>query len=228
VRATEDQELTVDWVHSSGRIVDSQTLLAPAVDSEAAFVRLFPAFAVYAYTPPGDYAIQVRLPEARAPWTVPAGRVTQSRMLPRARPQVSRTVSMHEGCIAFLGHTLRPQDAVQAGRSLTVDLFWRAGCAVKGDYTVFVHLLGPYNPETGGPVWAQDDAYPLQGGHPTTRWAPGEIVADRHRIEVPPEMPAGSYPIEVGLYDASSGERVVVDGSPENRILLDGINVTAP
>ncbi|MBN1643059.1 MAG: glycosyltransferase family 39 protein [Anaerolineae bacterium] len=229
VRASSAHRLVADWTHSSGRVVESQLLDVPAISGENAFVRLAPAFVVYTYTPPGPYAIQLRLPEGQATGlTVPAGQVTRSRSLPQVRPEAPNEVSLHSGCITFLGHTVRPRSAIQGGASLTVDLFWRAECAIERDYTVFVHLLGPYNPATGGPVWAQDDAYPLQGGHPTTRWAPGETVPDRHRLDIPPAMPAGSYPIEVGLYDAASGERVVVAGSTENRIMLEGIDVASP
>jgi hypothetical protein len=53
-------------------------------------------------------------------------------------------------------------------------------------------------------------------------------VLDRHCLDVPAAMPAGTYQIEVGLYDASSGDRIAVDGSPENRIVLEEIDVTAP
>jgi hypothetical protein len=141
--------------------------------------------------------------------------------------RVSYPVSLGGGCIELIGYSIHPSP-VRAGRSLQVDLFWRPGCALGQDYTVFVHLLGPYNPATGGPVWAQNDAPPLQGGHPTSRWQLDQIVPDRHVLELPTDLPAGTYPIEIGLYDASTGARVPVDVSNEDRILLEPVQVLAP
>jgi hypothetical protein len=112
------------------------------------------------------------------------------------------------------------------GDEVTVDLFWQAERRPEIDYTVFVHLLGGYNPATGGPVWAQDDRWPLDGGHPTTRWLPGQVVADGHTLALPDEMPPGSYAIEVGLYDARTGERLSVVGSDQDRILIGEIQIT--
>ena len=132
------------------------------------------------------------------------------------------------GRVAFLGYTVSPSGGVRAGATLTVDLFWHAQGPLEKNYTVFVHLLGPYNPATGGPVWAQDDSQPLGGGHPTSRWQPGQTVPDRHSLDVPGNTPPGEYQIEVGLYEASTGVRLPVDGGDETRILLEPIQVTMP
>jgi hypothetical protein len=53
-------------------------------------------------------------------------------------------------------------------------------------------------------------------------------VPDRHLIEVPENTPPGRYQIEVGLYDASTGERLPVDGSDTDRILLEDVEIAAP
>ena len=37
-----------------------------------------------------------------------------------------------------------------------MDLHWQALHTLGTNYTVFVHLVGGYNPATGGPIWAQD------------------------------------------------------------------------
>jgi hypothetical protein len=141
--------------------------------------------------------------------------------------EVTYPVSLDEGCIRLEGYTTQPAQ-IRAGDSLQVDLFWQAQCSLADDYTVFVHLLGAYNPATGGPLWAQDDTYPLQGGHPTSRWLPGQVVPDRHPLELPTNTPTGRYQIEVGLYDATTGARVPVDALNEDRILLEEVSVAAP
>jgi hypothetical protein len=47
-------------------------------------------------------------------------------------------------------------------------------------------------------------------------------------LALPTGLPAGTYPIEVGLYDASTGVRVAVDASDEDRILIEEVQVLAP
>jgi hypothetical protein len=227
LRSPQATQLFARWVHSSGQVIEEQILDLPAVAGRASYVRLTPSFAAYAYTPPGSYEVSVGVPGQEKMVRVPAGRVTQSRRLPSWPMRVSHPASLGGGCIELMGYTLRPSPA-QAGHSLQVDLFWRPGCVLGQDYTVFVHLLGPYNPATGGPVWAQNDAPPLQGGHPTSRWQLDQIVPDRHVLALPAELPAGKYPIEIGLYDASTGARVPVDVSNEDRILLEPVQVLAP
>jgi hypothetical protein len=124
-----------------------------------------------------------------------------------------------------LGYDLEPGEEVQIGESLAVELHWQAVERLERDYTVFVHLVGGYNPATGGPVWAQDDSYPLQGGHPTTRWLPGQVVVDRHVIEIPPGTPTGRYQIEVGLYNALTGERLRVTDADQDWIVVGTVEL---
>jgi hypothetical protein len=66
----------------------------------------------------------------------------------------------------------------------------------------------------------------MGGQHPTTRWLPTQTARDRHLLLIPESTPPGTYQIEVGLYDSSTGERLQVDGSVENRILLNDIQIT--
>jgi hypothetical protein len=157
---------------------------------------------------------------------LPAGRVTQSRRLPRKEIAQPIEVELGEGRVHLIGFKLDPAEAIEAGARLTVDLHWQALAPLGTDYTVFVHLVGGYNPATGGPVWAQDDSWPLAGGHPTTRWLPGQIVVDRHVIDVPEGTPAGVYQIYVGMYDALTGERLSVHGAEHGRIVIGEIELT--
>jgi mannosyltransferase len=228
LQAEEASEVEVQWIHESGQVIEKQMLDLPRVEGTRTYVRLMPAYAVYDYTPPGRYEVLVAVPgKEGGAVRVPAGQVTQSRHLPSWPMEVAYPISLDEGCIQLKGYTMQPAQ-VHAGEPLQVDLFWQAQCTLTHDYTVFVHLLGPYNPATGGPVWAQDDSYPLQGGHPTSRWIAGQTVPDRHPLELPASMPAGTYQVEVGLYDASTGARVPVDVVSEDRILIEEVSVLAP
>jgi hypothetical protein len=85
------------------------------------------------------------------------------------------------------------QRRFQPGDSLTVTLYWRARGPVSREYTTFVHLLGANYAMFGG----HDDRPSIA----TVEWTPGVVVEDVHTFVVPPETPAGSYQIELGLYD---------------------------
>jgi hypothetical protein len=87
---------------------------------------------------------------------------------------------------------------------------------------VFTHLLGP-----DGQLWGQQDNVPVQGTYPTTAWLPGEVVEDTYAIEVVSGAPSAQYELEVGMYDAATGDRLrVLDAerrSVDNRVLLPGL-----
>lgn len=223
VQSHDALDLIVEWMRPDGAVVEHQVITGPAAGGAA---RLVPAFRVYEYTAPGRYWMRVGTGEEQADQIrLPAGRVAQSRRVPACEVAVQQVVEVAEGRIRFLGYGLTPADRVEAGEALEVALCFEAQQRLAGDYTVFVHLLGAYNPATDGPVWAQDDSYPLEGGHPTSRWLAGETILDQHRLHVPPGAPSGTYQIEMGLYDASTGERLPVAGSPERRILLGDVQI---
>ncbi|NOZ28197.1 MAG: hypothetical protein GXP39_09125 [Chloroflexi bacterium] len=112
---------------------------------------------------------------------------------------------------------------VTAGETFTVTLTWRALSRPATDYQVFVHLEGP-----DGPV-AFGDGPPAGGTYPTGLWDRGERIVDEHVVRVPPDLPAGTYALAVGLYDAE-GRRPATYGPdgerlPADRVVLDRIRV---
>ncbi|MCA9997310.1 MAG: glycosyltransferase family 39 protein [Anaerolineales bacterium] len=115
--------------------------------------------------------------------------------------------------IALRGYNLQPGD----GNIYELTLLWQAVAQPAADYTVFVHLL---HPDGSCCIWQQDVA-PQQGQYPATRWVPEEVVVDSYRIELPPDVATGLYPIEVGLYLAASGQRlqVVVPGMRDGDVV---------
>jgi hypothetical protein len=96
-------------------------------------------------------------------------------------------------------------------------------------YTVFTHLLGPHNPATEGPLWAQDDSEPCRGLYPTTSWQAGEIIIDHFTLSVPAGAPPGSYELSTGFYDVWTMERLpVLRGiqTQDNAIILGQVSIT--
>jgi hypothetical protein len=64
---------------------------------------------------------------------------------------------------------------------------------------------------------------------PTTSWLEGEVIADEYEVPIKAGAPPGEYTIEIGMYEASTGERLQVrseGGDVEgNRIVLHKIEV---
>lgn len=111
-----------------------------------------------------------------------------------------------------------PQEAL-AGEVVQVRLVWSADATPSRPYKVFVHLLDG----SGAPV-AQRDSEPVGGSRPTTSWAAGESIEDNLGVLLPLGLPAGSYELRVGLYDAfDPGVRLAVDGG--DGVLLGGVAV---
>ncbi len=88
-------------------------------------------------------------------------------------------------------------------QALLLFLYWRALGPINEDYTVFVHLV-----DQNDRVVASYDKEPRRGNTPTSTWVPEERIVDAVQLALPPAVPAGRYRVEVGLYNAASGQRV--------------------
>jgi hypothetical protein len=98
-------------------------------------------------------------------------------------------------------------DDSQPGEPLRLALDWRVMEPVDDSVVVFAHLV--YG---GGQLVAQRDAVPGNGLFPVEEWEPGELVRDQFALLLPPELPAGAYEVQVGIYDPTSGQRFIVTG----------------
>ena len=56
---------------------------------------------------------------------------------------------------------------------------------------------------------------------------PGDLILDEYQIQLPAEMPAGQYQIEVGLYDPKTGgvRSKMLEPAAEDHMLLGAIQV---
>ncbi|MGB8647482.1 MAG: glycosyltransferase family 39 protein [Anaerolineae bacterium] len=140
---------------------------------------------------------------------------------PNLQPQHALDARMGNA-VRVLGYDLTRQ-----GDRIDLQLYWRPTGPIQEDYTVFVHLLGPVNPDSGSPVWAQDDAQPGHGTYPTSRWQPGQTIIDMYTLKLPPGAPAAHYRIETGMYLLSTGQRLSVstlDQGVQDRLLFASID----
>jgi hypothetical protein len=124
--------------------------------------------------------------------------------------------------IALLGYDL----AVDEGGTGDLTLVWQALEKPAADYTVFVHVLD----ENGTCCIWQQDGLPSQNQYPTSRWLLGEVVLDPYEISLPDDLAPGQYAIEVGLYIAETGRRLLVELPGQvksDKVLLRPIQITA-
>lgn len=126
--------------------------------------------------------------------------------------------------IRLIGYDLDTRRAHPGGR-IPVTLYWQAQATIPASYQVFAHLESEQ-----GPV-AQADGVPVCWTYPTDGWRPGQIIADQHTIQLSPDVPAGDYPLQVGLYLADTFTRLdVLDeaGNPASTsITLTQVRITA-
>ena len=121
--------------------------------------------------------------------------------------------------IRFRGFSVDTADT-SAGQTLPLTLYWQTTQPLSADYTVFVQML-----DASG-VWvAGYDSQPIYEYYPTTRWQPGELIADRRTIQLPADLPAGEYTLITGMYHPKTMERLSVENNPQNYIQLTTITV---
>ncbi|MDQ7029130.1 MAG: hypothetical protein Q9O62_04810 [Ardenticatenia bacterium] len=138
------------------------------------------------------------------------------RVHPSPKPERFTPAGAAVGDLAWLVGWRQVPVAPKSGQSLSITLYWLSRRPTPMNYKVFVHLTGP----DGGRPLAQSDGDPGGGYTPTSRWVAGELVPDRHRLDVPDDLPPGDYLLWAGLYDFSTGERLPVEGRQDGRVFL--------
>jgi hypothetical protein len=110
-------------------------------------------------------------------------------------------------------------DLARQPGAVDLTLWWRALEVPATNYTVFVHLFAPGDPQ----ALVQSDGQPRGGAYPTSWWAAGEVVSET--VTLPLEgVPAGTYQLAVGLYDRTVTRLPAVDADgepvPNGRLVL--------
>jgi Protein O-mannosyl-transferase TMEM260-like len=115
-----------------------------------------------------------------------------------------------------------------SGDTINVTFQWESLAKAEESYTIFVHLIDAANVP-----YVSLDYTPLGGSAPThlwiPKWLPGQRFIDPYRLTIPPDLPLGTYFIEVGLYEMVSGRRLHISDSAGNlngdRYILGAIEV---
>lgn len=113
---------------------------------------------------------------------------------------------------------------VKRGEAVVVLLYWHSLEQADKDYVLFTHLL-----DSNGQNVAGVDMQPRQGYSPTSRWKPGEYLADGLAIPLDASVRAGDYVLELGLYDPKTMQRLPIldaGGAPvDDKLILGPIHV---
>ncbi len=146
---------------------------------------------------------------ASVPWAVIAPHYAPPPNLAPAEVAAipSRLGAVFGNEMKLLGYHLQG-DRLRPGEVVRVTLYWQSLIAMDRNWSVFVHVV-----DDSGLIVAQRDRYPGEGSLATTQLQPGQILADRFAIRLPPATytPAQAH-LSVGLYDHLDGTRLAVAG----------------
>lgn len=110
------------------------------------------------------------------------------------------TQALFGDAILLLGY-----DVVPAHNQLLLHFMWQATQKPAVNWSIFIHLL-----DQEGHIIAQTDSQPRGGLYPTMVWDMDEVVSDSYALALPEAKLDGSYQLIFGIYNAKTGERLMV------------------
>lgn len=160
----------------------------------------------------GDQVIEGR--PANLPWNAASVNYSTVNVVPwpleTELPPVATPLDAGFGdAIRLVGATIDPP----RNNTLPLALVWQATEQPQTGYLAFVHLVSAAT----GEIVSQIDRVPVDGLRPTNGWRAGEVLTDAYALPLPEDLPAGSYLVNIGLYDPDNGQRpaVTVGGTPQ-------------
>ena len=108
----------------------------------------------------------------------------------------------------LLNWRLNDSVQVQPCQTISVDSWWSINQAIE-DLIISTLVLADENGQ--GVVQAND----VPGGiYPTSIWQPDRPYFDHRSLTISCDIPAGQYPLLLGMYPVTSGENVAVENLP--------------
>jgi hypothetical protein len=121
--------------------------------------------------------------------------------------RAEQPLAQFDGVAALMGATIAPLTEPTGERMVWLE--WLPLRTTEVPLKIFVHLIGATNPETGTPLWSQDDQFPQDGRLDSTNW---ENIPFRDVYALPAaDVPTGEYRVVVGWYDPVSNQRLMRD-----------------
>ena len=85
--------------------------------------------------------------------------------------------------------------------NIFVALWWKVLAKPDRDFIAFVHLL-----DSDGKIIAQGDRIPMNNLFPVSRWRPGQIWRDEHKLKVSKDLDLSQCQLRLGLCWGEKGE----------------------
>jgi hypothetical protein len=120
--------------------------------------------------------------------------------------------------LSLLGYSVE-KTSLRAGKNLALTMYWRATSQPPPFLKIFMHLL-----DAPDHIAAQADRQSVLADTLQV----GDVFLQRQTIDLPPDLPPGTYYLSIGLYSSQTNQRVPLyqDGAQRgNRIFLQAITV---
>jgi len=110
--------------------------------------------------------------------------------------------------IALLGYDLR-DTSLEPEEELDLTLYWQALGQPAANYTLAIQLVSAVPAETD--LLINFNTWTGGGNYPTGLWHPGDVIADRYRLQLPDDVPrAQGWLLQIALFDLNDGVRLPV------------------
>jgi hypothetical protein len=152
--------------------------------------------------------------------TVDDKRIIKQNILTKAPAMKFRVNADLEGKVTYLGLDV-DRDVIQPGEQFTLTHYWRVHKRVDG-WKIFVHLNGPNKKG-----FINADHKPIGGRYPATKWKPGEIVRDQHKVTLPNNWKEPKVMVFAGLWKGKLRMKPAGPKDAENRVLAATLPVGA-
>lgn len=144
---------------------------------------------------------------------LPEGSMPQEQGKAKFRPLSG--AALFGDSMELLGYQLLSPSSLKLDDELEMVSFWRVHQTPEGQLKTYLHLID----ETGKLI-AQVDSLDVR----IEGLVPGDEIAQLHTLNLPADLPAGNYHLQIGLYDEETLERlqVPVTGDYEaDKLILD-------
>ena len=112
----------------------------------------------------------------------------------------------------------RSRLSLKPGAPIDLFSYWEVSQPMTPPLKIFIHLTAP-----DGKIVAQWDGLDVNVGS----LEPQDIFVQRHRLDLPADLPPGPYRISIGVYRPDTGQRLKadLDGRAIDSIVLGTLNV---
>jgi hypothetical protein len=121
---------------------------------------------------------------------------------------------MDFGPASLIGYELS-HGPFRPGEVISLTVWWRANAPGEVLLSAYAHIMH------GEQLVAGNDGL----GVPPTMWQLGDVIVQRHTIQLPVDVAPGDYTLHVGLYSAETHTRYALRGSGDEHPLLSKFGV---